>query len=77
MKRYLVFAGQDYYAGGGWIDFREDFDDLESAETAARTIIVERDLEWWHVVDTSTGEIVKALSGGYCGQWVVIEHVGR
>lgn len=31
MKRYLVFAFDDYDASGGMNDFKEDFDCLESA----------------------------------------------
>lgn len=32
MKRYLIFAGQDYYASGGWRDFKKDFDTLEEID---------------------------------------------
>lgn len=32
MKRFLVFAGDSYYASGGWSDFHADADTAEEAE---------------------------------------------
>jgi hypothetical protein len=33
MKRYLVFAGDDYYPAGGWGDFQGSFDSAVDIET--------------------------------------------
>jgi hypothetical protein len=46
MKRYLLFAGYQYYPRGGWTDFIDSFDTKEEAfaETAR--------YDWCHVVDT-------------------------
>lgn len=38
MKRYLCFACEEYYPGGGMNDFREEFDDLEEAKKWFKTI---------------------------------------
>lgn len=52
MKRYLLFSGYGYYPGGGWSDFKGDFDTLKEAEDHY-VIVKERDREdWYHVVDT-------------------------
>lgn len=67
MKRYLVFAGKNYYPGGGWSDFRGAFDDLESAAAEAARLVLEPKhdedawgndgrLEWSHCVDLVTGQ---------------------
>lgn len=49
-KRYLVFAGDFYYPGGGWDDFKGAHDTLESAQGAAKTA----GGDWCHIVDTET-----------------------
>lgn len=54
MKRYLLFAGDKYYPYPGWLDFVDDFDSWEDAVKQADTI----KCDWWHVVDTTTKEIV-------------------
>lgn len=58
MKRFLLFSGDCYYPGGGWDDFKGDFDTAESAQAKS---IKERD-DWWHVVDTTTMKEVKFLA---------------
>jgi hypothetical protein len=65
MKRYLLFCGQDYYANGGWFDFRGDYDEIPSVEEVHKSM-VDHD-NWWHVVDTTAGKIVDWLEGHYCG----------
>lgn len=35
MKRFLVFAGSNYYPCGGWSDFVGAYDSLEEARAAA------------------------------------------
>lgn len=47
MKRYLLFAGDQYYPSGGWHDLSGEFDSIEEAEE----YVFERGYEWWHVVD--------------------------
>jgi hypothetical protein len=54
MKRFMLFAGPDYYPGGGWSDFSDSFDTLDSAISQAK----KQDDDWWHVVDAKTGVMV-------------------
>lgn len=53
MKRFLMFAGSNYYPAGGWDDFRGAFDTSEEAFAEARWRF-NMDFEWFHVVDTET-----------------------
>lgn len=52
-KRYWLFGGDDYYAGGGMKDFRGCFDSVESARNVALTEEFENrwsnraKCEWW------------------------------
>lgn len=50
MKRFLLFAGDMYYPGGGWSDFMEDFDSLEEARNGGR----QTSDDWYQIVDTET-----------------------
>lgn len=43
---FLLFAGEDYEANGGWEDFAGQFPTLAAAEAHAATIFC----DWWHVV---------------------------
>ena len=52
MKRYLVFAGEDYYPVGGAGDFVSDHDTEEEAIKVADEACRG---EWAHVLDTETG----------------------
>lgn len=54
MKRYLVFAGYDYYPSGGWDDFQSDHETAEEAHAAVRTLVV-KSHDWYQVVDLETG----------------------
>jgi len=54
MKRFLVFAYEQYYPRGGWGDFVGDFDTLEEVYAAD----LGKYTEWAHVVDLTTGEQV-------------------
>ena len=67
--RYLIFAGEAYYAAGGARDYIDSTDDLPFANTIAEKIIgktgvldEENDdtvkLEWSHVLDTKTESII-------------------
>lgn len=63
MKRYLVFAGQEYYPGGGWMDFRGAFDELQDALVLAKsTVTGELSLDWVQVVDLQE---MKEVATGY------------
>ena len=55
MKRYVLFAGSDYYPSGGWKDFRAMFDSVEEA----RQEVQHTDEDWWHIVDLTTGEEIE------------------
>lgn len=59
MKRYLAFAGDNYYPDGGWEDFRGDFDTCEEAVAAVKNYKPTCSTgQWGHVVYTETKEIV-------------------
>jgi hypothetical protein len=55
MKRYLLFAGDEYYPAGGWEDFRGDFDNPSDAGALARA---ER-WGWWQIVDITIGREIE------------------
>lgn len=67
MKKFLLFAGAHYYPSGGWGDFRGAFDTVEDAvhATLPNETLTGLDYalqfrpDWWHVVDTTTGAIVR------------------
>jgi hypothetical protein len=56
MKRYLLFAHDQYYPCGGWGDFKSSFDSLEEAFAYGRQkdINGHKRYDWCHVVDTET-----------------------
>jgi hypothetical protein len=70
VKRYLLFAGIEYYADGGWAEFVDSYDNVETAATEGkrRRQISQTDdgdyealnlrADWYHVVDTNTGVVV-------------------
>jgi hypothetical protein len=61
MKRYLVFAGQEYYPLGGWKDLIQDFDIIEEArEFLANFFDVDENtpVQWQQIVDTTSGQMV-------------------
>lgn len=53
MKRFLLFAYDAYYPGGGWADFKGDFDSLEDAEAAAKTCTE----DYRDIIDSETKSI--------------------
>lgn len=55
MNRFLLFTGDTYYPSGGWRDLAGQFDSIESAEESAEGL----DPDWWEIVDTEAGEVVK------------------
>lgn len=65
MKRFLVFAGQNYYPQGGWDDFHGSYDTLEEAEEAACNAVSHalhgwQAEDWSHIVDTEIGKIARS-----------------
>jgi len=52
MKRYLVFAGECYYPGGGASDFVDDFDTIKDAMACHCS-----HTDWDHILDTELGQI--------------------
>lgn len=56
LKRYLVFAGWNYYPLGGWDDLHGIYDTLEEAKAAA--LEAEDKGDWAHIVDSETGQQV-------------------
>lgn len=65
LKRYLVFAGETYYAAGGWNDFAGSFDTVGDAANHAIEYVERIRFDWWHVVDSATGKKVIISGGGY------------
>ncbi len=51
---FLLFAGHDYYPGGGWEDFKGCYPTVGDAVLAAASL----DEDWWHIVDCDKKEIV-------------------
>ena len=47
MKRFLVFAGQEYYPLGGWADFKGSYDSIEEviAERIETDWLIIRDVQ--------------------------------
>ena len=64
MRRFLVFAGDNYYPRGGWDDFHSDHETREAAVAIADQLLVDypllraAKLDWSQVVDASTGRQV-------------------
>lgn len=54
MKKYLLFAGEVYYPGGGWIDFKGSFDSVKDCINALSRIKKESDYDWYEIVDRDT-----------------------
>lgn len=57
MKRFVLFAGQRYYAGGGALDFKGEFDELGMALEVAATVVPDED-DWFHIVDADSWKVV-------------------
>ena len=69
-RAFWLFAGHEYYPHGGIDDIKATFDSLEDAARAGRhhdsvcRIGIDRlraeyktRWQWWHVMDTGTGEV--------------------
>ncbi len=60
MKRFWLFGGEYYYARGGMHDLIDTFDDVDSAVAEGNTKRLRGSIEWWHVFDRATGDIIYA-----------------
>ena len=56
MKRFWLFSGYYYYPSGGMSDFKDSFDNINDAVKKADES--DND-EWWEIVDSQSGEIVR------------------
>ena len=58
--KYYLFVGDDYYAAGGWHDFRGVFITLEDAITIGMELITADKYknDWGHIVESDTLTIV-------------------
>lgn len=77
MRRYMLFAGENFYPLGGWEDFKGFFDTPENAlEYLCKGELPEwitdpkpddedsrRWVQWAHIVDTQNMVIVKEWAG--------------
>lgn len=58
MKRYLVFAGDQYYPAGGWEDFMGAFVTLEEAQDYYEKLT---GTDWKQLVDLETQTVLKQI----------------
>ena len=60
MIRYILFAGQSYYAKGGANDYAERYDTLDESIAKGEELIAKSQWseDWYHVFDVETGKIV-------------------
>jgi hypothetical protein len=63
MKRFLLFAGSNYYPSGGWFDFRGSFDSIAEGVTFTEEITFSKRFDWYHIIDSVTGEFVREEFG--------------
>lgn len=61
MKRFLLFAGREYYPQGGWNDLIGSYDTALEADAKLLAMIREQDAflvtDWYQVVDIEIGVI--------------------
>lgn len=59
MKRYIVFAGNNYYPGGGACDYTgHSFEDKEAAKEAGLKCLARDGNDWVHIFDAIDERIV-------------------
>lgn len=63
MKRFILFAGDNYYPGGGMSDMVTSFDDLQEAkrhwdQDQAQAYEYDRH-DWGHILDRETGAVTQ------------------
>jgi hypothetical protein len=63
VKRYFLFAGDNYYPDGGWDDFKSMSDDIEELKNSTGG------WDWAHIIDSTTGRRV-AFWGSRIKEWI-------
>lgn len=58
MKRYFVFAYDNYYPSGGWNDFQDSFETFEQAQQFSTSLTDNKIFDRAHVVDIVTGNTI-------------------
>lgn len=71
VKRYMLFAGEYYYAAGGSHDYTGSYDVLEDAVAAGKNFIEKDTYTWFNIFDTQEDETVDlydidGYGGGHC-----------
>jgi len=77
--KYLLFAGDCYYANGGAFDFIDASDELEKLKERGRSVIDKEEHEWFHVFNVVDRRIeygtvrqaygIGRVDGGYETEW--------
>jgi hypothetical protein len=62
LGRYQVFAGEDYYPLGGWVDFKGSYRTKSSASRALGRLL-KNGCEWGHIIDAWYGEYYRTEGG--------------
>ena len=62
MSRFLVFAGDRFYPGGGWHDFHSAYETAEGAVATAKQIVLDRVRAWSHVADSVAKKEIQVFS---------------
>lgn len=57
---YIVFAGQNYYPGGGMNDYKAVFESLEDALEATANA---SSIDWWQIAEVVENDLVLIRSG--------------
>ncbi len=52
---FFLFAGDVYYPGGGWEDYKGEYATYDEAIMAAES----SKCDWWHIVNTLNLKIVE------------------
>lgn len=68
MKRYLLFAGYNYYPAPAMQDYRGAFDTRDAAREKAIDLLKAKPgnmggLDWWQIVDHETMELIEDDEG--------------
>jgi hypothetical protein len=62
LRRFVLLGGKNYYANGGFHDFRSSHDTLEDAVACARAAENAQDygdeIQWWQVWDCEMNAVV-------------------
>ena len=73
LKRFILFAGEHYYPGGGTRDYVNSFDTLEEAMAFVESIrkkppekmgLMGGRVDWADILDKETGEFWSDCDGG-------------